>query len=123
MSSHSKELSAKSRSILSLIAQGYSYQQILDIYPVFTYIDIFEAAKEALDVISSRVDISKENSPIDEIRKKHPRAYEKWNDEEDQRLTKLFQSGAGTKEIAYILQRQPGAITSRLSKLGLIEER
>ena len=58
-----------------------------------------------------------------EIRMKHPRAYEKWSPEEDGKLKSLFQAGVGTKQMARDLQRQPSAISSRLSKLGIAEER
>jgi hypothetical protein len=56
-----------------------------------------------------------------EIRQEHPRAYEPWNPGEDDKLRQLFHSGSTVKEIAQALQRQPGAIRSRLMKLHLTE--
>ncbi|MBN1139680.1 MAG: hypothetical protein JXM73_24115 [Anaerolineae bacterium] len=44
-----KELSARSVTILKLIAQGHTYDQILALHPELTYPDIFEAAREALE--------------------------------------------------------------------------
>ncbi len=64
---------------------------------------------------------SKSDLRIAEIRKKHPRAYEKWSREEDKRLRSIFEEGQSINAIASQLKRQPGAITSRLRKLGLIE--
>jgi hypothetical protein len=57
---------------------------------------------------------------LSEVRKTHPRAYEKWTSEEDARLRAGFENGMGRAELAKELQRQPSAITSRLQKLGLL---
>jgi hypothetical protein len=38
----------KSRTVLALIAEGRTYEQILSLHPELTYYDIFAAAKEAL---------------------------------------------------------------------------
>jgi hypothetical protein len=56
---------------------------------------------------------------LDEVRRKYPRAYEKWTAEEDERLTSRYQAGLDIVELAAIFQRQPSAIESRLTKLGL----
>lgn len=122
MAENRKGLSEKSRAILKYISLGHSYQQILDAYPDFTYVDIFAAAREALEVLDSGAYQGEDKKPsdrLDEIRKVHPRAYEKWSDEEDSQLAKLFQSGMNVKQIASTLQRQSSAICSRLNKLGL----
>ena len=58
-------------------------------------------------------------SYLEETRKKHPRAYEKWSDEEDERLRKAYKAGAKVKDLAADFARKPGAIRSRLKKLGL----
>jgi len=58
---------------------------------------------------------------VDEVRKKHARAYEKWSDEEDQRLRQAYEGGAEIKDLANEFDRKPGAIRSRLKKLGLLE--
>ena len=52
-----------------------------------------------------------------ELREKHPRAYQPWNDEEDARLLQLVAEGADVKDIATALERQRTAITSRIEKL------
>ena len=59
---------------------------------------------------------------ITQIRAKHPRAYEKWDAQEDRSLTELFRKGHRINQLAEILQRQPGAIGSRLKHLGLISQ-
>jgi flagellar motility protein MotE (MotC chaperone) len=53
------------------------------------------------------------------IRAKHPKAYEKWPEEEDELLRLKFQEGAKLEELSRVFQRQPSAIRSRLRKLGL----
>lgn len=59
---------------------------------------------------------------VERAREKHPRVYERWTGGEDQQLTLLFAEGKPVKEIARTLERQRGAITSRLLKLGLIAQ-
>ncbi len=55
------------------------------------------------------------------IRKTHPRAFEPWSSEEENQLRRLHQEGISVEDIAKRLQRQHGAVTARLKKLGLIE--
>ena len=111
-------LTKKSRAILTAIADGHTYEQILANFPAWTYHDIFQAAAEALDI--STVGGPSYVERLEAIRRDNPRAYEKWTDEEDAQLRQLFQSQTPPKEIARILQRQPSAIRSRLVKLNLV---
>ncbi|HNR31302.1 MAG TPA: hypothetical protein PKI11_10470 [Candidatus Hydrogenedentes bacterium] len=84
--------------------------------------------KEEKDVlIVRRHRDRKRDSAVDEkslrqVRKTHPRAYEKWTVEEDDVLRSAFHEGQTIAEIAAHLQRQPGGIRSRLCKHGLIEK-
>ncbi len=55
------------------------------------------------------------------IRQKHPRAYEPWSRGEEERLLRLYSVGQGVKHISRILERQPGAIRSRLRKLNALK--
>ena len=59
------------------------------------------------------------NRSINDIKQQYQKAYEKWTIEEEQVLVNKFEHGLSIKEIAAILERQPGAINSRLRKLGL----
>jgi PAS domain-containing protein len=111
-------LSEKSRAILQAIAKGHTYEQILVQDLAWTYHDIFQAAAEALE-IGQVVDEGKSYS-VEEIRHDHPRAYEKWSAEEDGEPSKLCRSGKSVREIATTLNRQDGAIRSRLAKLNLV---
>lgn len=112
-------LSEKSRAILEAIARGHSYEQILVQDLAWTYQDIFHAAAEALDAVRAGGGKSYDQR-MEEIRQANPRAYEKWSDEEDERLRQLFHSQTPVKEIARVLQRQSSAVRSRLAKLNLV---
>jgi len=55
-----------------------------------------------------------------DIRKTHAKAYQPWSRDEEDRLRAAFERGAPVKQIAETLGRKPGAIRSRMRKLGLI---
>ncbi len=84
----------------------------------------FQACAAALDAAFSFVGVRPsmvpKSSHLMEIRRQFPRAYEKWSAAEDDILRKLFGQGKSVEEIAADLQHQPGAIHSRLAKLGLV---
>jgi DNA-binding CsgD family transcriptional regulator len=112
-------LSDKSRAVLTLIADGYSYSQIVDGHPEISYRDIFDAAEEALEMDRSGPPYQER---LSEIKRQYPNAYEKWASEEKEKLAKLASSGADIKEIAQILGRQPSAIRSQMEKQGTFSE-
>ena len=129
--------------VLDLVADGLSYEQIIGRYPELSYKDIFEASSLGAKTLravgqttspaaTANRDCDGETSPTFErsrydrqspkynvatIRRKHPRAYERWTDEEDHRLTEEDQAGHSIRQIAGAHGRQPGAIRSRLDKL------
>lgn len=117
MSKDRDKLSADAVAILEMIADGYSYEQILGARPNLTYLDIFAAAQSALDVIGAADGRYAER--LKKIREQHPRAYEKWTEEEEAALMQLVRDGRQVAEIAELLQRQKGAIGSRMVRLGL----
>jgi hypothetical protein len=57
---------------------------------------------------------------LDEIRRKHPRAYENWTEAEDAELANYYKEGLSVSQLAEKHQRKRGAIHSRLKKLGLV---
>lgn len=109
-----RQLSPKSIVVLGLIADGHSYAQIVDGNADISYLDIFAAAEEALRLSEQPSDYE---SRMAEIKRRYPRAYERWTPEEDRRLLMLAESTSNSK-IAVELQRQPSAIASRLAKLA-----
>jgi hypothetical protein len=136
-------LSERARRILGLIAEGRSYDQILQQHPELTYFDIFAAAREALELVrptppepmpvpspppSLPVELlplptphQKPPSFVERARARHGRAFTRWSREEDARLEQLFRAGTPRSEIVRLLDRHEGAIERRLEKLGLIE--
>ena len=58
---------------------------------------------------------------IKSVKDQYPQAYERWNEAEEERLRHLRDQGCSVKQISKELQRQPGAVRSRLGKLGLTE--
>ena len=58
---------------------------------------------------------------VEKKRQTHPRAYEKWSIEEEERLNRLHGEGLSIQEIAEQLGRQPGAVRSRLLRLGILQ--
>jgi superfamily I DNA/RNA helicase len=60
------------------------------------------------------------DSHFSKIREKSPSAYRPWNDELDEELETMFDSGKTYQEMSVEFERSKGAIISRLKKLGLI---
>ena len=58
---------------------------------------------------------------MEKIRKEYPKAYEKWSEDNDALLVEKFNSGATIRVLSNLFQRKPGAIRSRLRKLGILK--
>jgi len=123
--------------ILRLIAEGYAYDQILRANPKLNMGDIMAAADLARQVIEAMTDEHDEIEihhsisfafskgkiiALEKLREEFPRAYLEWSDREDQALADMFHKGAKINDIARRHQRQPGAIHTRLMRLGLIRK-
>jgi hypothetical protein len=61
-----------------------------------------------------------QGSALDAIRAMHAKAYAPWTRDEDGDLTRRHQAGERVETIAASFGRKPGAIRSRLKKLGLV---
>lgn len=109
-----KTLSEKSTTILQAIADGRSYGQIVEGNPTFTYIDIFNAAREALGLLSN---FCEPGHSVDAVRQMYPNAYKSWAKEDDERLKGLVAEGERLSRIAELFGRQPSAIRSRIAKI------
>jgi hypothetical protein len=97
--------------------EGHEHERVMIFEENFqAFANALDAAFEFLGVLKKT---SQKPARFEEIRKQFPRAYEKWTPEEDERLRGLFNQGKDAKAIAEELQRQLGAISSRLVKLGL----
>lgn len=97
------KLSQKSRVILEAIAEGHSFEQILFGNQELSYNDIFRAVAEALECIE-QPEQDKTHS-LEGIRRKFPRAYEKWSLDDDARLAGFFRAKRKINDIAKVFQR------------------
>ena len=52
----------------------------------------------------------------------YPNAYMPWREEDDIKLTQMWCEGVAIRDIATHFQRKPGAISSRIKKLELVEK-
>jgi DNA-binding NarL/FixJ family response regulator len=100
--------------VLRSISKGRSYDQVLQDGGCESYVEIFHAAAEALEVLEC-LDAPR----LDRIRERHPRAYEPWTEEEEDSLKDAVHSGRSFQEIGEQLGRQQSAISSRVHKLKL----
>ena len=114
-------LRTKSIDVLELIAAGRTYEQILTAHPELSYLDIFRAAEEAVGLLRGQARLPKQSLTLPETRRRYPRAYQKWTEAEDVDLARLVRSGATVAQIAGRLQRNRGAIRSRIIRLNLVE--
>ncbi len=83
-------------------------------------------------IFNSRSDISQFNNEdygeryksyvYEQVRQEHPRAYASWTQEEDNKLRQKYSEIKSIVTLSKIFQRKPGAIRSRLKKLGLIQD-
>jgi len=131
-----RDTEIKVTDILGMISKGYSYYQILLSDSRLTLSDIMVTAKLAQELIQEFVAPDNQiivegviqvvaNSGriqnLTELRKEHPRAFEKWTETEEGQLTEMYSSGRSLAEIARVLKRKRGAVRTRLKKLGLID--
>ncbi|MER5609279.1 hypothetical protein AB0F93_01040 [Micromonospora tulbaghiae] len=59
---------------------------------------------------------------VAEVRERHPRAYERWTTEDEQRLLDRYAEGATIDQLAAEFGRNTGGIVSRLQRLGAVVE-
>jgi hypothetical protein len=115
-------LSDQSLAVLEMIAAGSTYEQILAAYPDLTYLDIFRAAEDALDLAYARPRRVRPTYTLTQKQERYPRAYEEGTAHEDDRLRTLVRSGETVARIAGTLQRNRGGIRSRIVKLDLVAD-
>jgi len=130
-----RDTDTKVTDILELISRGYSYEQILRMYPHLNMTDLMTAARVAMELIEKVVQLTDEVAvggklqvtarlgqfrTLEELRKDFPRAFEKWDTVEETDLITRYRDGDTIAEIAQKLQRTRGSVRLRLIKLGLI---
>jgi hypothetical protein len=63
----------------------------------------------------------RQKEEIAEIRKTFPRAFMKWEPEEEEKLEKEFKKGTDMESLSLAFGRSTGAVLSRLERMGLIQ--
>jgi ATP-dependent DNA helicase RecQ len=61
-------------------------------------------------------------SYMEQQKQLHASAYAHWDDEEDKKLTEYYKQGLSASEIASLMNRNTGGISSRIKKLGLRDD-
>lgn len=123
---------SKAVTVLSGIAKGKSYEQIIAANKKLTYLDIFNAAQLALGLVEKWEDEQRESNPpsvtlatpygVNELKRlRYPRMGEPWYGEEERQLREMFEAGENIHTIAVKLERTHGGITQRLVRLGLMQ--
>ena len=113
-------LSARATSVLRLISQGRTYEQILSLHPEMTYLDIFSVAREALETMAPTDGARAKGAYT--VREPRPRPSEPWSVAEDAELAQLLAGGENVEGVAARLRRRPDAVRARMIRLNLIED-
>jgi len=77
-------------------------------------------AGEKLYFINTNI-LEKDNIKNEKRSQYFEKAYKKWEEDDENKLKVYYLEGKSIKELSQIFQRRPGAIRSRLRKLGLID--
>lgn len=95
-----------------------------DNYINYKSISVENAPEENINTNNLEIDLKyiNENARVNEIKKTHKQAYEKWTEELDDELIEKFCTGWSTKEMAKHFKRTDGSICSRIKKLELREK-
>jgi len=112
-------------------SEGARYLQVKEIFQaagkiqerksVMVFEEHIKRFKEGLELAWKYLGLmEKELATVAPKKPTYAKAYKKWQADEELRLRNDYQQGKSIKELSYILQRQPGAIRSRLKKIGLI---
>lgn len=108
-----------SRAILYLLYEGRTFEEIFELHPNLTVLDVSRACGEGLRALEEEATVRVETREerIARVRKTHPRAFLPWDEEEDVRLALRWREGASIAELCRALERPRGAVTMRLEKL------
>jgi len=109
-----------SRAILYLLYEGRTFDEIFQLHPNLTVLDVSRAAGEGLRALEEeakqRVETREER--IARVRQRHPRAFLPWSEDEDARLVTRWRSReVRLAELARAMGRPSGALRMRLEKL------
>ena len=108
-----------SRAILYLLYEGRTFDDIFQLHPNLTVLDVSRAAGEGLRALeeerSLRVETREER--IARVRERHPNAFRPWSEDEDARLLLRWAQTPKLAELSRAFGRPTGALRMRLEKL------
>jgi len=112
---------SKENSLYLVISESKPVSGEYEHHRVMIFEEDFEAFIEGVDkTIKFLRKCQKPKSySLEKIRQQHPKAYSKWSSEDDKLLQNKYDEGICVGELSQFFQRQPGAIRSRLWKLGI----
>ncbi len=107
----------RAKELLTLLSDGVNplTGEILAEDDSCNQVEVVRALNSVLRYIENRAEKSSEHLPAN--------AGKPWTEEDEEILTRMFEHGRTRKEICNYFKRSPGAIASRLVKLGKINER
>jgi len=79
-----------------------------------------EKVTEACEILE-KLFSDRQKEDIAEVRKTFPRAFMKWDPEEEEKLEKEFKKGIDMESLSQAFGRSSGAVLSRLERMGLIQ--
>lgn len=109
-----------SRAILYLLYEGRTFDEIFQLHPDLTVLDVSRAAGEGLRALEeeAKLRVETREERIARVRLRHPRAFEPWTEAEDARLVTRWRSReVKLAELARALGRPAGAVRMRLEKV------
>lgn len=108
-----------SRAILYLLYEGRTLDEVFQLHPNLTVLDVSRACGEGLRALEeeAKTRIETREERIARVRLRHARAFEPWDEEEDVRLALRWREGTTVAELCRALGRPRGAVSMRLEKL------
>lgn len=109
-----------SRAILYLLYEGRTFDEIFQLHPNLTVLDVSRACGEGLRALEEEAKLRVESRAerIARVRLRHPRAFEAWTESEDARLVTRWKSReVALAELARAMERPSGAVRLRLEKI------
>jgi len=112
---------SKENSLYLVISESKLVGGEYEHHRVMIFEEDFEAFMEGVD---KTIDFLRKSQKLksfnlEKIRQQYPKAYTKWSSEDDELLQNKYDAGVSVAELSQFFQRQPGAIRSRLEKLGI----
>lgn len=105
---------ARARQVLSMLADGISplTGEILPDDNLCNQAEILRALHTVLAAI-----------PVPKEKNLPPNAGKPWTSEDDEKLSRMYDSGSTKKELCSYFQRTDGAIAARLVRIGKVQSR